>query len=176
MRKWINTHLYKILSTFFISSCCKMLWVWDISIVYIQLEQFFTDIWYCQTTVICFFTLCNSVTIQIDNMCDRSFFIHLIFINLFSQLHNDPTPDVLQSLFVMLLFRSLCFDSQVLQIIPQTMFSLLFQIIQLQTHSIKEVPTRLEKDKLRDYAQLDQRYEVNLIWDSCYRIHRYCLQ
>lgn len=49
---------------------------------------------------------------------------------------------------------------KVLQIIPQTMFSLLFQIIQLQTHSIKEVPTRLEKDKLRDYAQLDQRYEV----------------
>ncbi|PIK50593.1 putative WASH complex subunit strumpellin-like [Apostichopus japonicus] len=49
---------------------------------------------------------------------------------------------------------------EVLQIIPQTMFSLLFQIIQLQTHSIKEVPTRLEKDKLRDFAQLDQRYEV----------------
>ncbi|XP_071483871.1 WASH complex subunit 5-like [Diadema antillarum] len=49
---------------------------------------------------------------------------------------------------------------KVLQIIPQTMFSLLSQIIQLQTHHIREVPTRLEKDKLRDYAQLDQRYEV----------------
>ncbi|XP_033124935.1 WASH complex subunit 5-like [Anneissia japonica] len=49
---------------------------------------------------------------------------------------------------------------KVLQIIPRTMFSLLSQIIQLQTNSIKEVPTRLEKDKLRDYAQLDLRYEV----------------
>ncbi|XP_038056716.1 WASH complex subunit 5-like [Patiria miniata] len=49
---------------------------------------------------------------------------------------------------------------KVLQIIPQTMFSLLSQIIQLQTHHIKEVPTRLEKEKLRDFAQLDLRYEV----------------
>ncbi|XP_071964498.1 WASH complex subunit 5-like [Antedon mediterranea] len=49
---------------------------------------------------------------------------------------------------------------KVLQIIPRTMFSLLSQIIQLQTNSIKEVPTRLEKDKLRDFAQLDLRYEV----------------
>ncbi|XP_077866142.1 WASH complex subunit 5-like [Saccoglossus kowalevskii] len=49
---------------------------------------------------------------------------------------------------------------KVLQIIPETMFGLLAQIIRLQTHSIKEVPTRLEKEKLREFAQLDQRYEV----------------
>ena len=48
----------------------------------------------------------------------------------------------------------------VLQIIPETMFSLLAKIIQLQTTQIKEVPTRLEKDKMREYAQLDERYEV----------------
>ena len=41
------------------------------------------------------------------------------------------------------------------------MFGLLANIIQLQTKQIKEVPTRLEKDKMRDFAQLDERYEVS---------------
>ena len=41
------------------------------------------------------------------------------------------------------------------------MFSLLAKIIQLQTTQIKEVPTRLEKDKMREYAQLEERYEVS---------------
>ena len=46
------------------------------------------------------------------------------------------------------------------QIIPETMFELLAKIIRLQTVRIKEVPTRLEKDKMKDFAQLDERYEV----------------
>lgn len=49
---------------------------------------------------------------------------------------------------------------KVLQIIPQSMFSLLAKIIKLLTNNIKEVPTRLEKDKMKEYAQLDERYEV----------------
>ena len=49
---------------------------------------------------------------------------------------------------------------QVLQIIPQTMFQLLHQIIHILTHRMKEVPTRLEKDKMKEFAQLDERYEV----------------
>lgn len=49
---------------------------------------------------------------------------------------------------------------KVLQIIPQTMFGLLAKIITLQTTQIKEVPTRLEKDKMKEFAQLDERYEV----------------
>lgn len=49
---------------------------------------------------------------------------------------------------------------KVLQIIPESMFRLLDQIIRLQTDRIKEVPTRLDKDKLKDYAQLQERYEV----------------
>ncbi|GAB6028824.1 WASH complex subunit 5 [Chamberlinius hualienensis] len=49
---------------------------------------------------------------------------------------------------------------KVLQIIPETMFGLLDRIIRLQTNVIKEVPTRLEKDKLKEYAQLDHRFEV----------------
>lgn len=49
---------------------------------------------------------------------------------------------------------------KVLQIIPESMFTSLLKIIKLQTHDIIEVPTRLDKDKLRDYAQLGPRYEV----------------
>ncbi|KAG1662783.1 WASH complex subunit 5 [Nymphon striatum] len=49
---------------------------------------------------------------------------------------------------------------KVLQIIPESMFSLLDKIIRLQTNKVKEVPTRLDKDKLKEYAQLDERYEV----------------
>ncbi|KAK3090762.1 hypothetical protein FSP39_014429 [Pinctada imbricata] len=49
---------------------------------------------------------------------------------------------------------------KVLQIIPQTMFGLLARIITMQTAQIKEVPTRLEKDKMKEFAQLDERYEV----------------
>ena len=47
-----------------------------------------------------------------------------------------------------------------MQIIPETMFSLLADIIRLQTSAIREVPTRLDKDKMREYAQMDERYKV----------------
>ncbi|KAK8784186.1 hypothetical protein V5799_009449, partial [Amblyomma americanum] len=49
---------------------------------------------------------------------------------------------------------------KVLHIIPETMFGVLARIVELQTTAIKEVPTRLMKDQLKTYAQLDQRYEV----------------
>lgn len=55
------------------------------------------------------------------------------------------------------------------QIIPQTMFGLLAKIIHLQTTQIKEVPTRLEKDKMKEFAQLDERYEVS----ERYLVHAY---
>ncbi|XP_037973203.2 WASH complex subunit 5 [Plutella xylostella] len=49
---------------------------------------------------------------------------------------------------------------KVLQIIPEMVFSIVEKIVELQTWSIKEVPTRLEKDRLREFAQLEQRMEV----------------
>ena len=49
---------------------------------------------------------------------------------------------------------------KVLQIIPESLFKVLDQIILLQTDRIQELPTRLEKDKLRDLAQLNERFEV----------------
>ncbi|XP_060520959.1 WASH complex subunit 5 [Cylas formicarius] len=49
---------------------------------------------------------------------------------------------------------------KVLQIIPNTMFEKLARIITIQTSVIKELPTRIDKDKLKDYAQLDERFEL----------------
>ncbi|RWS23664.1 WASH complex subunit strumpellin-like protein, partial [Leptotrombidium deliense] len=49
---------------------------------------------------------------------------------------------------------------KVLHIIPETMFGLMARIIELQTNSIQELPTRLMKDQLKQYAKLDERYEV----------------
>lgn len=54
----------------------------------------------------------------------------------------------------------------VLHIIPQSMFALVEQIVQLQTNVIKEMPMRLDKDKLKDYAQLDQRFQVAKLTES----------
>ena len=51
---------------------------------------------------------------------------------------------------------------KVLQIIPESLFKVLDQIILLQTDRIEELPTRLEKDKLRDLAQLNGRFEVKM--------------
>ena len=48
---------------------------------------------------------------------------------------------------------------KVLQIIPESLFKVLDQIIALQTDKIEELPTRLEKEKLRDLAQLNERFE-----------------
>lgn len=49
---------------------------------------------------------------------------------------------------------------KVLQIIPETMFGTLAKIIHLQTDVIKELPTRLEKDKLKEFSQLEERFQV----------------
>lgn len=50
---------------------------------------------------------------------------------------------------------------KVLHIIPETMFGLMARIVSLQTSVIKELPTRLDKDRLREYAQLEDRHEVS---------------
>jgi WASH complex subunit strumpellin len=49
---------------------------------------------------------------------------------------------------------------KVLQIIPTSMFNLLAEIISIQTNKLKEVPTLLDKEKLKDFSQLDQRYQI----------------
>ncbi len=52
------------------------------------------------------------------------------------------------------------FVRDVLQVIPETIFGLLNRIIDIQTNEIEMIPTRLDKDKVKDYAQLDKRFEV----------------
>ncbi|XP_066594760.1 WASH complex subunit 5 isoform X2 [Prorops nasuta] len=52
------------------------------------------------------------------------------------------------------------FARRVLQIIPETVFGLLAQIVRLETDTFKEIPSRLHKDKLKDYAQLNERLQM----------------
>ncbi|EFN72735.1 Strumpellin [Camponotus floridanus] len=49
---------------------------------------------------------------------------------------------------------------RVLQIIPETVFGLLAEIVHLETNAFKEIPTKLPKDKLKDYAQLAERLQM----------------
>lgn len=49
---------------------------------------------------------------------------------------------------------------KVLHIIPETMFGLMARIVVIQTSELKELPTRLMKDQLKLYAQLEQRAEI----------------
>eukprot|EP01113_Clastostelium_recurvatum_P044787 TRINITY_DN759_c0_g1_i3.p1 TRINITY_DN759_c0_g1~~TRINITY_DN759_c0_g1_i3.p1 ORF type:complete len:1198 (+),score=276.33 TRINITY_DN759_c0_g1_i3:52-3645(+) len=49
---------------------------------------------------------------------------------------------------------------KVLEIVPKSMFIILKQIINMQTKEMQELPTKVEKERLRDFAQLDQRFEL----------------
>lgn len=62
------------------------------------------------------------------------------------------------------------FARRVLQIIPETVFGLLAEIVHLETNTFKEIPTKLPKDKLKDYAQLAERIQVYLINESFFNL------
>jgi WASH complex subunit strumpellin len=47
---------------------------------------------------------------------------------------------------------------EVMEVIPASMFSTLDTIIGLQTGRLRELPTKLEKDRLKEFAQLQERY------------------
>ncbi len=49
----------------------------------------------------------------------------------------------------------------VLHVIPSTMFTLVEAIVRLQTDVILETPLRLDKSQLKEYAQLDHRFQVD---------------
>ncbi|XP_015590891.1 WASH complex subunit 5 [Cephus cinctus] len=52
------------------------------------------------------------------------------------------------------------FARRVLQIIPETVFGLLAEIVHLETNILKEMPTKISKDKLKDYEQFDDRLQM----------------
>uniref|UniRef100_A0A182IM32 Strumpellin n=1 Tax=Anopheles atroparvus TaxID=41427 RepID=A0A182IM32_ANOAO len=52
------------------------------------------------------------------------------------------------------------FVRKVVQIIPETMFTILAQIVDLQTNVLRELPARLEKEKMKEYAQFEERFQV----------------
>lgn len=49
---------------------------------------------------------------------------------------------------------------KVIQIIPKTIFEILAKIVNLQTEVIQELPSKVAKDKVKDFAQLDERFLV----------------
>ena len=49
---------------------------------------------------------------------------------------------------------------RVLQVIPENMFSVLNEIIELQSHSLKELPVKVSRNELREWAQLEQRHRL----------------
>lgn len=55
---------------------------------------------------------------------------------------------------------------KVLQIIPNMMFDKLARIIEMQTSVLKELPTRVDKDKIKMFAQLDERFEFAELTNS----------
>lgn len=55
---------------------------------------------------------------------------------------------------------------KVLQIIPNMMFEKVARIIEMQTSVLKELPARVEKDKIKEYAQLEERFEFAELTNS----------
>ncbi|XP_053677589.1 WASH complex subunit 5 [Anopheles nili] len=52
------------------------------------------------------------------------------------------------------------FVRKVVQIIPETMFAILAQIVHLQTNVLRELPARLEKERMKEYAQFEERFQI----------------
>ena len=61
--------------------------------------------------------------------------------------------------------NSLCFrvgdENPRPQVIPKTVFTVLRELIELETHHLRPLPTKLETTQLAKYAQLDLRYELS---------------
>ncbi|CAG0914246.1 unnamed protein product [Notodromas monacha] len=53
-----------------------------------------------------------------------------------------------------------------LQIVPECMFRLLGQVMDVLTNKMPDVPTRLDKDRLRDFARPEDRFLVARLTDS----------
>ncbi|EFC38863.1 predicted protein [Naegleria gruberi] len=57
-----------------------------------------------------------------------------------------------------------------LEIIPMSMFSILNKIIEVQTNRLEELPTKLPRNELKRFSQLDERYDLSR---STYEVSKY---
>jgi WASH complex subunit strumpellin len=53
------------------------------------------------------------------------------------------------------------FVRKVLEVVPKSVFVILKEIIDIQTNQMKELPTRLEKDTIKEFAQLQHRHKLS---------------
>ncbi|CAG0896952.1 unnamed protein product [Darwinula stevensoni] len=75
------------------------------------------------------------------------------------RIHQAKSPDLV-SVSDYYSRELVAYVRKVLQIVPESMFTVLDKIVKLLTHQLKDIPTRLEKDKLKEYAQFDERFEL----------------
>mmetsp|Transcript_48746 Transcript_48746/g.137173 ORF Transcript_48746/g.137173 Transcript_48746/m.137173 type:complete len:1158 (+) Transcript_48746:260-3733(+) len=55
------------------------------------------------------------------------------------------------------------FMRRLLDVIPRSVFMILSQIVEVQTHRLKALPVKFESHYLKEYAQLDERYHLALL-------------
>ena len=49
---------------------------------------------------------------------------------------------------------------QVMQVIPENMFAILSDVVTIQANELHELPVKVERDALRDWAQLELRHRL----------------
>ena len=49
---------------------------------------------------------------------------------------------------------------RVLQVIPENMFAILFEVVQLQAHELAQLPVKVVRTELREWSQLDARHRL----------------
>ena len=52
------------------------------------------------------------------------------------------------------------FMRQVMQVIPENMFAILSDVVTIQANELRELPVKVERDALRDWAQLELRHRL----------------
>lgn len=57
------------------------------------------------------------------------------------------------------------FMRRVLDVIPRSVFTILSEIVTVQTHQLKPLPVKFESQYLKDFAQLDERFKLAALTD-----------
>lgn len=79
---------------------------------------------------------------------------------------NQAKSDDLESVSHYYSYQLVDYVRRVVEIIPKNIFRLITENIYEQTHSMKEMPTRIEKSALREFAQLNHRKCISSVAEN----------
>jgi len=157
----------------------------------IQIKSFLNEVKEIFRILIRTVNIKNEVINILENISDLSYAWRIIidYIPIFhNRIHEDPSSVVLlratflkfASILDIPLVRIIAIDSPdavsvaeyysselvnfvrlVLEIIPISVFKILAKIIEIQKNQMKIIPLRIEAKDLKDYAQLEQRFELS---------------